>query len=196
LNGRTEQDIASGSEFLACLATSDDHAWRMLYRDYVPMLRKLAVRKCVRDPEDVVQDVMVRFLSALREGRVGADGKCNVGAYLVTLAKNRIVDAFRRDRARCRDLTISFDEFMMPTSAITPRLVEIREEILLREQARARALLAWSGSDRSKAVYKACVLQGRSVGDVAKELGISPNTVSQIKRRGIKMVRRFANVAA
>lgn len=50
--------------------------------------------------------------------------------------------------------------------------------------------------DRSKAIYVACVVDGRSVSEVARMFGIPPNTVSQIKRRGMRCFQKIARPVA
>jgi len=185
LVGQTEKDIVTGEGLLSRLASSDDRAWSAFYRIVAPQLGKFAAHRGAVDPEDVVQDAMLRFFTVLREERLRLDTVDDARAYLTTLVRNLVVDRFRRDKARCRDVTVSLDEFMVPVPAVAPLVVEANEALMIREASRRKALVSWGGSERAKSVYIACVIEGRSVGDVAAELGIPSNTVSQMKRRGL-----------
>lgn len=194
--GQAEKDIVVGEGLLSRLMASDECAWSAFYRSVAPQLGKFAEHRGAMDPEDVVQDAMLRFFTVLREERLRLDTVDDAKAYLTKLVRNLVIDRFRRDRARCRDVTVELDEFLVPVPAMAPLIVEANETLAMRVSARERALASWGGSDRAKSVYVACVLQGRSVGEVAAELGIPPNTVSQMKRRGLQKARRLAEAAA
>jgi len=196
LIGQTKKDIVTGEGLLSRLASSDERAWNEFYRIVVPQLGKFAERRGAADPEDVVQDAMLRFSTALREGRLHLDTIDDARAYLTTLVRNLVVDRFRRDKARCRDVMVPLDEFSVGVSPVAALRVEAEEELTMRVEARRNAVSRWSGSARTKAVYVACVLEGRSVGEVAAELGIPANTVSQMKRRGLKKARALEEIAA
>lgn len=193
--GQTQKDRVTEEEFLSRLASSDEHAWSEFYRLVAPQLGKFAAYRGAVDSEDVVQDVFLRFFAALREGRMCFGTLDNAQAYLYALTRNLVIDRFRRDTARCRDKMVTLDEFAVAVPPATHYLIETKEELELRTESYQRALAAWSGSERSKIVYVACVLRGRSVAEVAAELGIPANTVSQMKRRGLMKVRQLAATA-
>jgi len=185
-----------GAELLTRLASSDERAWSEFYGMVAPQLGKLAAHRGAVDPEDVVQDAMVRFVAVIRANRLRIDSLGDVHAYLNTLVSNLVIDRYRRAKARCSSLMVPLDEFMVPIMPVAPIEVEAREEAAIHAQCRQRALARWNGSEQAKAVYVACVLEGRGVSEVAAELGIPPNTVSQLKRRAIKRARNLAGAAA
>ena len=84
---------------------------------------------------------------------------------------------------------VELDEFAIPVPPMTDYIIDEREAEAERRRMRKRMFATWRGDDRSKANYVACVVDGRSVSEVARMFGIPPNVVSQIKRRGIKRMQ-------
>lgn len=91
---------------------------------------------------------------------------------------------------------VEFDEFAVPVPSMTDYIIDEREAAAERSRMRRRMFATWRGGDRSKAIYVACVVDGRSVSEVARMFGIPPNTVSQIKRRGMKRFQKLARHVA
>ena len=108
----------------------------------------------------------------------------------------RVIDDYRRARARCEDRAVGLDEFAVPVPSMTEHIIEAQEAAAERGRMRRRMFSSWRGGNRSKAIYVACVIDGRSVSEVARMFGIPPNTVSQIKRRGMKHFQKFARPVA
>ena len=190
-----QKDITLGEETLAKLAASDERAWSEFYRSHAPKLRTYAAHKGAVDPEDIVQEAMIRFVSAVCKPDFRAHTPCEFEAYLVALVRSRVIDEYRRQKARCRDLMVELDEFAVPVQPETYHILERRETREIHARLQSRALETWDCNARTKSIYVACVLDGRSVGDVAREFGVPPNTVSQIKRRGLRKVNALAMVA-
>ena len=190
-----QKDITLGEETLAKLAASDERAWSEFYRSHAPKLRSYAAHKGAVDPEDIVQEAMIRFVSAVRKSDFRAHTPREFEAYLVALVRSRVIDEYRRQKARCRDLMVELDEFAVPVQPETYHILEGREAREIHARSQSRALETWDCNARTKSIYVACVLDGRPVGDVAREFGVPPNTVSQIKRRGLKKLNALAMVA-
>ena len=190
-----QKDITLGEETLAKLAASDERAWSEFYRSHAPKLRTYAAHKGAVDPEDIVQEAMIRFVSAVRKPDFRAHTLCEFEAYLVALVRSRVIDEYRRQKARCRDLMVELDEFTVPVQPEMYHILERRETREIHARLQSRALETWDCNARTKSIYVACVLDGRPVGDVAREFGVPPNTVSQIKRRGLKKLNALAMVA-
>lgn len=190
-----QKDITLGEETLAKLAASDERAWSEFYRSHAPKLRTYAAHKGAVDPEDIVQEAMIRFVSAVRKPDFRVHTPREFEAYLVALVRSRVIDEYRRQKARCRDLMVELDEFAVPVQPETYHILEGRETREIHARSQSRALETWDCNARTKSIYVACVLDGRPVGDVAREFGVPPNTVSQIKRRGLKKLNALAMVA-
>ena len=91
---------------------------------------------------------------------------------------------------------VELDEFAVSVPSMTDYIIDEREAEVERSRMRRRLFATWRGGDRSKAIYVACVVDGRSVSEVARMFGIPPNTVSQIKRRGIRCFQKIARPVA
>ena len=177
---------------IAAIARSDDRAWTKFYVIFAPIMRAYAAHRGSSEPDDVVQEVMFKFYKAIRDGHFHAKSGEDCTAYMKSLVRTRVIDDYRRARVRCGDKTIELDEFAVSVPSMTDYIIDEREAATERNRMRRRMFASWRGGDRSKAIYVACVIDGRSVSEVARTLGVPPNTVSQIKRRGIKRMKEIA----
>ena len=91
---------------------------------------------------------------------------------------------------------VELDEFAVPVLTLTEYIIESQEAAAKRGRMRRRMFSSWRGGNRTKAIYVACVVEGRSVSEVARMFGIPPNTVSQVKRRGMKRFQQVARPVA
>ena len=169
----------------AAIEHGDERGWETLYAAFAPVLRALAVRQGCGEPDDVVQDVFVKFVLAVRSGKFHVRSVAETRAYLKKQAFRQVIDGHRREKARCRDVTVEFDEFAVPIRTVTPEIVEAREEAEIRIRLRARAVACWRCSDRTRAIFEACTSGGRTALEVAREFGVSPGTVRIIRHRGL-----------
>ena len=167
----------------------DERGWTTLYSAVAPVLRAIAVRQGCGEPDDVVQDVFVKFVVAVRSGRFHARSAAETCAYLKKQMFRQLIDCHRRAKARCRDVTVEFDEFAVPIRAFTPEIVEAREEAEIRIRSRARAVACWRCSDRTRAIFEACTSGGRTAVEVAREFGVSPGIVRIIRHRGLAKLK-------
>lgn len=181
---------------MAAIARADDRVWTKFYLTYAPIMRAYAAHRGSSEPDDVVQEVMIGFYRAVCDGRFHAKSGGDCTAYMKTLVRSRVIDDHRRARARCGDKMVEFDEFAVPVQSMTDYIIDEREAAAERSRMRRRMFATWRGGDRSKAIYVACVVDGRSVSEVARMFGIPPNTVSQIKRRGMKRFQKLARHVA
>ena len=171
-------------------------AWTKFYVIYAPIVRTYAAHKGSSEPDDVVQEVMVKFYRAIRDGRFHARSGGDCSAYMKSLVRTRVIDDYRRARARCGDKMVELDEFAIPVPPMNDYIIDEQEAEAERSRMRKRMFATWRGDDRSKAIYVACVVDGCSVSEVARMFGIPPNTVSQIKRRGMKRFQKLARHVA
>ena len=174
---------------IAAIARSDERAWTKFYVIFAPIMRAYAAHRGSSEPDDVVQEVMFKFYKAIRDGRFHAKSGEDCTAYMKSLVQTRVIDDYRRACVRCGDKTIELDEFAVSVPSMTDYIIDEREAAAERNRMRRRMFASWRGGDRSKAIYVACVIDGRSVSEVARTFGVPPNTVSQIKRRGIRRMK-------
>ena len=172
----------------------DEAAWTRLFELYAPVIRAFAEERGVGDEgDDVVQEIFMKLVAVLGDGKVKVGGDAGkFRRYLATLIRNELVSRWRRRQARGEGAVVSLDD---PKAGVEPVVdSETAARIDAKWQfARHRAAVEWTLaktalSAQSKAVYRAYVVEERSIGEVAAAFGISRNAVSQIKTRVERMV--------
>ena len=172
----------------------DEAGWTRLFEMYAPAIRKFAEeRGGDGEEEDVVQEIFTRLVEVLRGGRVKiGGGAAKFRRYLATLIRNELVSRWRRRCARGAGASVSLDDPSAGVEAtVEPEAVAVLDakwRLARHEAAVEWALSKTALSTQSKAVYRAYVIEGRPIAEVAAKFGISRNSVSQIKTRVERMV--------
>ncbi len=150
------------------------------------------IRQRVPDPgeaEDILQDVFFSFVEAYR---LPASIE-QVGAWLFRVARNRIIDRFRKKREEPLLLTseVSEDgeenywlEQTLPSLASGPEAAYVRERML---EAISSAIAELP--EKQREVFIAHELDGRSFKDMAAESGANLNTLLGQKRQAVLYLR-------
>ena len=172
----------------------DEAAWTRLFELYAPAIRAFAEERGVgAEGEDVVQDIFMRLVEVLGGGKVKiGGGAAKFRRYLATLIRNELVSRWRRHQSRGGGSVVSMDD---PGADVEPSVDSATAALIDAKWrlARHKAAVDWTLSKtalspQSKAVYRAYVIEGRPIGEVATEFGISRNSVSQIKTRVERMI--------
>jgi len=172
----------------------DEAAWTRLFELYAPAIRAFAEERGVgAEGEDVVQDIFMRLVEVLGGGRVKiGGGAAKFRRYLATLIRNELVSRWRRRQSRGGGSVVSMDD---PGADVEPSVDSATAALIDAKWrlARHKAAVDWTLSKtalspQSKAVYRAYVIEGRPIGEVAAEFGIPRNSVSQIKTRVERMI--------
>lgn len=137
-------------------------------------------RPGIADPDDVVQDVLVRAHLALRSGTVPE----RLDAWLLRMTRNAVVDAAR---ARARRPESALDAVPEPTTTDRPETIVLRREHLRRTVDDIAQL-----PDNQRAALLGCAVDGRSADEVADELGVSVPAVHMAVRRARQSLVRTA----
>jgi RNA polymerase sigma factor (sigma-70 family) len=177
-------------------ATSEDNA-RIVAAVVAqgPRLRAF-VRRQVADlseVEDIVQDAFVELVSAYRL----MEPIEHVAAWLMRVARNRIIDRFRKQSRKSSisepasrhdtgssSETKKLDEWLA-TEAAGPEANYVRE-VLADELAAALDELP----AEQRTVFIAHELEGRSFKDLAAEMGVGVNTLLGRKHAAVRHLRR------
>jgi RNA polymerase sigma factor (sigma-70 family) len=147
------------------------------------------IRRRVADPadaEDILQDVFYAFVEAYRL----PDPLEQVGAWLFRVARNRIIDRFRRKRAEpLVDAPSGTDEeswleTVLPSPDAGPEAAYARK-VLLEELYAALDDLP----EQQRAVFIAHEVEGRSFKTLAAESGVPLNTLLARKRYAVLHLR-------
>ena len=172
----------------------DEDAWGRLFELYAPAIRSFAAeRSADGEEEDVVQEIFIRLVEVLRGERVKiGDGAVKFRHYLATLIRNELIDRWRRRNARGGDNLVSTSDTSVDAEVVVDSdiaaIIDAKWRLARRSAAVEWALSKTALSKQSKEVYRAYVIEGRPIGDVAAAFAISRNLVSQIKTRVERMV--------
>ena len=150
------------------------------------------IRRRVADPgevEDILQDVFFEFVESYRLMKPIEQA----GAWLFRVARNRIIDGFRKKRPELlEDLGGASDdgemlsiEELLPSADAGPEAAYARE-VLLEELESALDELP----DEQRKVFIAHEIEGRSFKELAAETGASVNTLLSRKRYAVLHLRR------
>lgn len=147
------------------------------------------IRRRVSDAgeaEDILQDVFYEFVAAYRL----PEPIEQVGAWLYRVARNRIIDRFRKNKEEPfpqlqgeGDEAHWLDE-VLPSSDAGPE-AEYARGVLLEELTAALAELP----EEQRAVFIAHELDGRSFKELAAESGVAVNTLLARKRYAVLHLR-------
>ena len=165
----------------------DDVAWARFVDMYGPvvhhLVRLLSPGISDADTDDAVQDVFVKLVNILRSGAYdSAKGKFRT--YLSTLVRRLLIDRYREAAARRRDRQVEINVAEEIAVADDPGAwMDAKWRIACRMAAERRVMEESALAEQSREVWRLLSVDGLSVKEAARRLGIPANTVSKIKRR-------------
>lgn len=167
-------------------------AWGRFFGLYEPVIRRCAAAMGAGDDsEDVAQEIFIKLVGILREGRYSPSGG-KFRSYLTTLIRHELVSRWRKAQVRQAANHVSLDD---PDSALEIAVPDSVSAEIDAKWYRARhdaavdhVLTKTFISRQSKDVYSMYVVDGRPVGEVMERFGLTRNTVYQIKTRVEKMI--------
>ena len=165
----------------------DDVAWARFVDMYGPvvlhLVRLLSPGISDADTDDAVQDVFVKLVNILRFGAYDpAKGKFRT--YLSTLVRCLLIDRYREAAARRRDRQVELDAAEGIAVEDDPGAwMDAKWRIACRMAAERRVMEESALAEQSREVWRLLSVEGLSVKDAARRLGIPSNTVSKTKRR-------------
>ena len=165
----------------------DDVAWARFVDMYGPvvhhLVRLLSPGISDADTDDAVQDVFVKLVDILRSGAYDpAKGKFRT--YLSTLVRRLLIDRYREAVARRRDRQVEIEVAEEIAVADDPGAwMDAKWRIACRMAAERRVMEESALAEQSREVWRLLSVEGLSVKDAARRLGIPSNTVSKTKRR-------------
>ena len=165
----------------------DDVAWARFVDMYGPvvhhLVRLLSPGISDADTDDAVQDVFVKLVNILRSGAYdSAKGKFRT--YLSTLVRRLLIDRYREAAARRRDRQVEIEVAEEIAVEDDPGAwMDAKWRIACRMAAERRVMEDSALAEQSREVWRLLSVDGLSVKEAARRLGIPANTVSKIKRR-------------
>ena len=150
------------------------------------------IRRWIADAaeaEDILQESLYELVLAYRL----MEPVEQAGAWLARVARNRIIDRFRRRSSRPRAVAAPADEEdpgasladLLPAAAAGPE-AEVMRDILLKEIEAAVAELP----DEQREVFIAHELDGVSFRELARRSGVGVNTLLSRKRYAVRYLRK------
>ncbi|MEJ2061284.1 MAG: sigma-70 family RNA polymerase sigma factor [Gammaproteobacteria bacterium] len=171
----------------------DENIARTVTRERVRLLN--FIRRRVPEPgdaEDILQDVFYELVEAYRL----PEPIEQVGAWLFRVARNRIIDRFRRRKPEQSlsdpafgddELSMALLDELLPDTG--PEAAYAREVVLEELYAALDEL-----PEDQRAVFIAHELEGRSFKQLAAETGLSVNTLLSRKRYAVLYLRQCLQV--
>ena len=165
----------------------DDVAWARFVDMYGPvvhhLVRLLSPGISDADTDEAVQDVFVKLVNILRSGAYdSAKGKFRT--YLSTLVRRLLIDRYREAAARRRDRQVEIEVAEEIAVEDDPGAwMDAKWRIACRMAAERRVMEESALAEQSREVWRLLSVEGLSVKDAARRLGIPSNTVSKTKRR-------------
>jgi RNA polymerase sigma factor (sigma-70 family) len=161
-----------------------------------PRLRNFVRRRVAdaADAEDILQDVLFELVESYRLPRPVED----VGAWLFRVARNRIVDFFRKKRpealaeivaAGAEGSDLGAIEELLPSTAAGPE-ADFARAVLIEELDAALNELP----PEQREVFVAHEIEGRSFKEIAARTGVGVNTLLSRKHYAVLHLRRRLQV--
>lgn len=178
-------------EKLATEATGGGGAtWSRFFALYTPAMKRFVqMIDHNHDPDDVVQEVYIHLVKILEEQKYKAE-KAQFRTFLKMLIRRQLIRIYRHERARGAGETVSMDELtdepsVQPDQGVALDLVwdKARHDAAVEHVLTKTALSA-----KTKAIYRAHVIEGNSAEEVCKKFGIDNNYLRQIKFRVEKAI--------
>ena len=163
----------------------DGAAWTRFFDLYTPVMKNFVAQiDHNHDPDDVVQEVYRHLVKILAERRYRAD-KSQFRTFLKMLIRRQLIGIYRREQSHSVVDFVSFEnlssELEVPPDqgiALDLAWVNARHEAAVEHVLTKTALSA-----KTKAVYRAHVIDGMSAAEVCRRFGIDGNYLRQIKFR-------------
>ncbi|HEY9056877.1 MAG TPA: sigma-70 family RNA polymerase sigma factor [Aurantimonas sp.] len=155
----------------------DEDAYRQFLHEAANILRGFARRRAPAgasgyDPEDLVQEILMAVHVKRHTWREGEP----VAPWLFAIARYKAIDAYRRHGRRVNlDIADFTDKLADPANAPTANRLDV-----------TKALRLLGG--RQREVVSALSLEGRSVGETAKRLGVTEGAVRVAFHRGLASI--------
>lgn len=184
---------------LAKLARSqsgmDEEAWSRFFELYYPAMMKFAEMFCnAHNAEDIVQRVLVKLVSVLREGRYQRQDGVQFRSYLKTLIRREFID-WRRTEGVRQKRQVPLDEAAQ--IAVDDRValrLDLEWRLACHSAALEHVLTQMAMNRKMRLAYRLYVLEERPAAEVAATLGVSVGYVRLAKSRVNRLVTAVESI--
>ena len=177
---------------MAAQITGEDEAtWVKFFDLYQPVIRHFAEYAGAKsDTDDVVQDVLVKLVDVFRSG-VYRPEKGRFRSFLATITRREVINRWQKAQARAAGRHVSIDDAELAVPPEAAAMLDAKWRLAQHAAAIEHVLTRTALAQKSKDIYRAYVLEERSIGEVAKAFDVSRNVVSQVKTRVDAMIADF-----
>jgi RNA polymerase sigma factor (sigma-70 family) len=146
----------------------------------------------LEEAEDILQDVFYQFIAGFET----IDSLDRVTSWLYSVARNKIIDRYRRDASRPKRTDFSFssssdEDGPLTLQEILPDLDNSPESVLLKEAIWDEITEALSELPKAQRdIFIQNEIEERSFRELAEEEGVSINTLLSRKRYAIMSLRK------
>lgn len=148
--------------------------------------------RTTEEAEDILQDVFVQFVA----GFDTIDSVDRITSWLYSVARNKIIDRYRRDAVRPQKTDFEFtagrdDDAPLSLQDILPDLGNSPEASLLRDAIWDQIMLALEELPaEQREIFIQNEMEERSFREIAEDTGLSINTLLSRKRYAIMALRK------
>ena len=162
----------------------NEASWVRFFDLYTPAIRRFVEwNDHVHDPDDVVQEVYLKLVEIIRAGKYNPD-KARFRTFLALLIRRQLITLYRQDQARHVVDRCSIDDLTEELLVLDlPGLEKAKHEAAVEHVLTKVAMKA-----QSRDIYRAYVIEERSVEDVAATFGVTPDIIYKVKNRVNKMI--------
>lgn len=169
-------------------------AWSRFFELYYPAMVKYASLFCNEtEAEDIAQNILIKLVDILRNKRYKRRQVGSFRAYLKMLIRNEFIDFHRAELSRGRGRTVPIETLELAHMSDPAMRMDAEWKVAIRAVATEHVLTKTVMSELMREAYRLYVLEGMSVKDVSKRLGVTQKYVSLAKSR---INRRIAAVEA
>ena len=168
----------------------NEASWVRFFNLYTPAIRRFVEwNDHVHDPDDVVQEVYLKLVEVIRAGKYDS-GKARFRTFLALLIRRQLITLYRQDQARHLADRCSIDDLAEEPTVPAEQLaqVDLSWAKAKHDAAVEHVLTKVAMKQQSRDIYRAYVLENRTIEDVSTAFGVSPDIIYKVKNRVNKMI--------
>ena len=168
----------------------NEASWVRFFNLYTPAIRRFVEwNDHVHDPDDVVQEVYLKLVEVIRSGRYDPD-RARFRTFLALLIRRQLITLYRQDQARhvadCCSIDDLTEELAVPSEQ--QEQIDLSWAKAKHEAAVEHVLTKVAMKQQSRDVYRAYVLENRTIEEVSATFGVTPDIIYKVKNRVNRMI--------
>lgn len=162
-------------------------AWARFFDLYTPAIRRFVEwHDSTHDPDDIVQDIYIKLVDVVQTGKYDSS-KGTFRAFLATMIRNHLISLYRKEAVRGAGMHVNIEDVEVPVQADAAFAIDAKWQLARHQSAIEHVLTKTAMTAQTRDIYKAYVLDERSVEEVEAKFKVSRNYIYKIKSRIEKM---------